>query len=262
MSMKKGVLAKWGCIPAVVILSAFLAVVSCSTATVKEYKVRVVGEFPHDSLSYTQGLFFQDGRFYESTGQWGESTFREVELETGKSLSCKNFGKEYFVEGSVMLGGVLYILTWTSHVLFKYDAATLEYIGAANYPRQGWWLTTDGKSLIASDGSSNLYFLNPETLATERKVKVRMNDRPLNYLNELEWIDGKIWANVYMTDYIVVINPKNGRVERRIDCKGLLPVNLREPRTDVLNGIAFHDGHIYLTGKYWRRLYEVELEKK
>ena len=260
--MNKGKSVNRLCRAAAVLLAVLPLAVSCGQTPVKEYKVNVVREYPHDSTSYTQGLFFRDGRLYESTGQWGESTFREVDLETGKALSRKDFGKEYFIEGSVMLGNVLYILTWTSHVLFKYDAATLEYLGAASYPRQGWGLTTDGRSLIASDGSSNLYFLDPETLATERKVKVRLDDRPVNYLNELEWIDGKVWANVYMTDLIVVINPKNGRVERRIDCKGLLPEKLREPRTDVLNGIAVNDGRIYLTGKYWRRLYEVELEKR
>lgn len=245
-----------------ILLAGTLILPSCGPKPVQEYRVRTVREFPHDSTSYTQGLFFRDGRLYESTGQWGESSFREVELETGKALNRKDFGKEYFVEGSVMLGDVLYILTWTSHVLFKYDAKTLAYIGAEKYPRQGWGLTTDGTSLIASDGSSNLYFLDPETLATQRKVKVRMNDRPVHYLNELEWIDGKVWANVYLTDNIVVIDPRSGQVEARIDCKGLLPKELREARTDVLNGIAVNAGHIYLTGKYWRRLYEVELEKK
>ena len=244
------------------LLMAGLLALSCGPTPVKEYKVRVVREFPHDSTSYTQGLFFVDGRLYESTGQWGESTFREVELETGKSLSRKDFGKEYFIEGSVMLDGILYILTWTSHVLFKYDAETLEYIGAEKYPRQGWGLTTDGTSLIASDGSSNLYFLDPATLKTQRKVKVRMNDRYIHNINELEWIDGKIWANVYMTNYIVVIDPKSGLVEARIDCRGLLPQELREARTDVLNGIAVNEGHIYLTGKYWRRLFEVELDER
>ena len=244
------------------LLGAVLLLSAGCEARVRSYRPQVVASHPHDETSYTQGLFFHEGRMYESTGQWGESTFREVDLETGKALSRKDFDKDYFIEGSTMLEGVLYVLTWTSHVLFKYDAKTLEYLGAASYPRQGWGLTTDGRSLIASDGSSNLYFLDPETLATERKVKVRMNDRPVNYLNELEWVDGKVWANVYMTDSIVIIDPKSGRVEARIDCKGLLPERLRDARTDVLNGIAVNDGHIYLTGKYWRRLYEVELQKR
>lgn len=233
---------------------------SCGPKPVREYTVRVVREYPHDPSSYTQGLFFQDGRLYESTGQWGESTFREVDLETGKALSRKDFGKEYFLEGSVMLGDVLYILTWTNHVLLRYNAKTLEYIDALRYPRQGWGLTTDGKHLIASDGSSTLYFLDPEDLHTVRKVKAKLGDRYVGYMNELEWIEGKIWANVYLTDTIVIVNPENGRVEGRIDCKGLLPDSLRDARTDVLNGIAVRDGHIYLTGKYWKRLYEIELQ--
>ena len=244
------------------VVAAGMLTLSCAPTSVKEYKVRVVKEYPHDPNAYTQGLFFEGGRLWESTGQWGKSSFREVELETGNVLSRKDFDKEYFVEGSVMLGGVLYILTWTSHVLFKYDAASLEYLGAEKYPRQGWGLTTDGKSLIASDGSSNLYFLDPADLHTIRKVKVRLDDRPVNNLNELEWIDGKVWANVYTTDWIMIIDPDSGRVEGRIDCRGLLPSKLHDARTDVLNGIAIHDGHIYLTGKNWRRLYEVELVQK
>ena len=248
--------------PAAALLLA-LALTACAPSGVTEYKARVVKEYPHDTSSYTQGLFFDGGRFWESTGQWGESTFREVELETGNALIRKEFGKEYFIEGSVMLGGILYVLTWTSHVLFKYDAATLEYIGAVKYPRQGWGLTTDGKSLIASDGSANLYFLDPETLRTTRKVTVKMNDRNVSNLNELEWIDGRVWANIYLSDDIVIINPQSGRVEGRVDCRGLLPDSLRTARTDVLNGIAVApDGLIYLTGKYWPRLYQVELEKK
>lgn len=237
---------------------AFLCV-GCS-ARVKQYKVEVVKEYPHDTGAYTQGLFFNGGRFYESTGQFGESGFREVELTTGKVLSRMNFQQKYFGEGSVMLGGNLYILTWLNKVAFVYDAKTLEYRQTYSYPREGWGLTTDGKSLIASDGSSRLYFLSPE-FKQERYVDVKMDGRAVRNLNELEYIDGKVWANVYMTDLIVIINPADGTVEASIDCSGLLPRNLREPRTDVLNGIAQDPatGKIYLTGKYWPRLYEVRL---
>ena len=231
----------------------------CS-ARVKQYKIEVVKEYTHDTKAYTQGLFFQDGRFYESTGQFGESSFREVELETGKVLSRMDFQQKYFAEGSVMLDGRLYILTWLNKVAFVYDASTLEYKQTYSYPREGWGLTTDGKSLIASDGSSRLYFLSPE-FKQERSVNVTMDGRSVRYLNELEYIAGKVWANVYMTDMIVIINPADGTVEASIDCTGLLPRNLREPRTDVLNGIAQDPatGKIYLTGKYWPRLYEVRL---
>lgn len=240
-------------------LALALLCAGCS-ARVKQYKVEVVKEYPHDTGAYTQGLFFDGGRFYESTGQFGESGFREVELATGKVLSKMNFQQKYFGEGSVMLGGNLYILTWLNKVAFVYDAKTLEYKQTYSYPREGWGLTTDGKSLIASDGSARLYFLSPE-FKQERYVDVKMDGRPVRNLNELEYIDGKVWANVYMTDLIVIINPADGTVEASIDCTGLLPRNLREPRTDVLNGIAQDPttGKIYLTGKYWPRLYEVRL---
>ena len=240
-------------------LALALVCAGCS-ARVKQYKVEVVKEYPHDTGAYTQGLFFDGGRFYESTGQFGESSFREVELSTGEVLSKMNFQQKYFGEGSVMLGGNLYILTWLNKVAFVYDAKTLEYKQTYSYPREGWGLTTDGKSLIASDGSSRLYFLTPE-FKQERYVDVKMDGRAVRNLNELEYIDGKVWANVYMTDLIVIINPSDGTVEASIDCSGLLPRKLREPRTDVLNGIAQDPatGKIYLTGKYWPRLYEVRL---
>ena len=240
-------------------LALALVCAGCS-ARVKQYKVEVVKEYPHDTGAYTQGLFFDGGRFYESTGQFGESSFREVDLATGEVLSKMIFQQKYFGEGSVMLGGNLYILTWLNKVAFVYDAKTLEYKQTYSYPREGWGLTTDGKSLIASDGSSRLYFLTPE-LKQERYVDVKMDGRAVRNLNELEYIDGKVWANVYMTDLIVIINPSDGTVEASIDCSGLLPRKLREPRTDVLNGIAQDPatGKIYLTGKYWPRLYEVRL---
>ena len=234
----------------------------CSAKT-KEYRVEVVREYAHDTGAYTQGLFFSGGKLYESTGQYGESSLRIVDLETGGVERQLDFADKYFVEGSVILDGKLYVLTWTNRVAYVYDAATLEYEGAYSYPRDGWGLTTDGKSLIASDGSSRLYFLSPE-FKLERSLTVKMDGRPLRNLNELEWIDGKIWANVYLTDMIVVINPTDGTVEASVDCSGLLPKSLRTPDTDVLNGIALDPatGKIYLTGKYWPRLYEVRLEEK
>ena len=240
-------------------VAACLACLGCS-ARVKQYKVEVVREYNHDTKAYTQGLFFAEGRFWESTGQFGESSFREVELATGKVLQKMDFQRKYFAEGSVMLDGKLFILTWLNKVAFVYDAATLQYLQTYSYPREGWGLTTDGKSLIASDGSARLYFLTPE-FQQERYVDVTMDGRPIRNLNELEYIDGKVWANVYTTDMILVINPADGKVEASIDCSGLLPRTLRSPNTDVLNGIARDpsSGKIYLTGKYWPRLYEIRL---
>ena len=241
-------------------LALALLCTACSAAGVKQYKIQVVKEYPHETDAYTQGLFFSGGHFYESTGQFGQSSFREVELATGNVLSQMHFQQKYFVEGSVMLDGKLFILTWLNKVAFVYDAATLEYRQTYSYPREGWGLTTDGKSLIASDGSSRLYFLTPE-FKQERYVDVKLNGRPQRLLNELEYIDGKVWANVYTTDLIVIINPADGTVEATVDCSGLLPAKLRKPGTDVLNGIAQDPAtsKIYLTGKYWPRLYEIKL---
>ncbi len=237
-----------------------IAATSCS-AQVKEYKLKVINSYPHSIDAYTQGLFFNEGQLFESTGQFGSSSFRMVEMKTGKAQRKLDFGKKYFVEGSVMLDGSLYILTWTNKVAFVYDAKTLKYEKTYSYPREGWGLTTDGTSLIASDGSSKIYFLNKE-FQQQKSISVTLNGRPVKYINELEWIDGKIWANVYLTDMIIIINPKTGKVESTIDCTNLLPKQLRKPDTDVLNGIAYNPEtkKIYLTGKNWPRLYEVEIQ--
>ena len=234
------------------------SILSCS-AKVERYKIEVVKAYPHDTGSYTQGLFWHDGSLYESTGLNGKSTFRKVDLQSGQALTKLPFNKKYFVEGSVILGDKHYILTWTNKVVFIYDADTLEYRSTYSYPREGWGLTTDGKSLISSDGSSRIYFLTPE-LKFERSINVTLNGRAVRYLNELEWIDGRIWANVYTTDTIVIINPDTGIVEATVDCEGLLPERLRTYDTDVLNGIAVDsEGRIFLTGKNWPELYEVKL---
>lgn len=246
-----------------VLLISLLIALACTDAGVKEYKLEVVAEYPHDTGSYTQGLFFHDGQMYESTGLHGKSTFRKVDVETGEALEKLNFDKKYFVEGSVIWNGNLYILTWESRVAFIYDAETLEYKSSWKYPREGWGITTDGKHLIASDGTANLYFMD-ENFAQKKKVLVTIEDRPVRFLNELEYIDGKIWANVYTADEIVIIDPKDGRVEGVIDCRGLLPKELRTPDTDVLNGIAYDEktGKIYLTGKNWPKIYEIKLTRQ
>ncbi len=244
------------------LIAGVLLAGACSEAQVKQYGIKVVKEYPHRTDAYTQGLFFQDGILWETTGQYGESTIRTVDLASGEPTQLKKLNSKYFGEGSVILDGVLYVLTWTNKVAFKYDAATLTYQKTLSYPREGWGITTDGKQLIASDGSANLFFLDKD-LKLLKRLPVTMNGRPLRYLNELEWIDGKIWANVYTTDTIVIINPADGKVEAAIDCSGLLPRKLRKKDTDVLNGIALDaEGRIYLTGKKWPRLYQVELVKK
>ena len=243
--------------------SFFLSSAAICRAQVRQYSLKVVAEYPHDPEAYTQGLFFKADTLCESTGQWGKSGFRKVDLETGKVFSRLNFSRKYFGEGSAVLDGRLYVLTWTSKVAFVYDAESLKFIKGYSYPREGWGLTTDGNSLIASDGSSTLYWLDGD-LRLLRSVNVRLGGRSVRYLNELEWIDGRIWANVYMTDTVLIINPDSGAVEGVVDCGGLLPAKLRTERTDVLNGIARNpaDGRIYLTGKNWPRLYEVKIVEK
>ena len=223
--------------------------------------VEVVAEYPHSTESYTQGLFFHDGRLYESTGQYGHSYFCEVDIPTGERSGRFDLDPKYFGEGSVIFDGKLYYLTWRSYVALVYDAKTRKFQKAISYPREGWGLTTDGKSLIASDGSSCIYFLD-SNLKVQRRITVRNGRKAVGMLNELEWIDGKIWANVYLTDYIVVINPDSGAVEKIIDCSGLLPESLRTPETDVLNGIAYNPEtkKIYITGKLWPRMFEIKVK--
>lgn len=244
-------------------LVACVFCVSCSAGGIKDYAIKVVKEYPHDVTSYTQGLFFHNGNLYESTGQYGSSTLRKVDLDTGKPLRKLSFSSKYFVEGSSILDDKLYVLTWQNKLAFVYDAATMEYSQSFSYPREGWGMTTDGKQLIVSDGSDKLYFLD-DKLNTVKTIKVSINGRPLRLLNELEWIDGKIWANIYTTDRIAIIDPESGDVEGLVDCTGLLPKSLRTPDTDVLNGIARNqsDGKIYITGKNWPKMYQIELVRK
>jgi len=239
----------------------YAAASQTSASSVTSYTLKVEKSYTHDRNAYTQGLFFYGGDFYESTGQWGESSFRRVRLETGDVLSITNFPDDIFIEGSCVIGGYLFILTWKNHKCYMYDLASMTKLTEFRLSGEGWGLTTDGRNLIMSDGSSNLYFINPSSFTPMRSVKVTMNGKDVYMLNELEYINGRIWANVYTEDYIVIINPATGLVEGKIDCSGLLPRTLRTRETDVLNGIAYDsgDGSIYLTGKYWPRLYKVSL---
>lgn len=260
--MKTGnVVSKFRIILVTAVLTLLFAPQMISAKGVKRYRVRVVEIFPHDIGSYTQGLFFHNGSLFESTGQKGESSFREVDLKSGKSLKIINFPYEYFVEGSVILNDKIYILTWENRVCFVYDRLTMKPLKNFFNQREGWGLTTDGVNLIMSDGSSSLFVKNPDNFADISEIKVTMDGKPIDYLNELEYINGEIWANVYLTDNIVIINPKTGIVRAVVDCKGLLPQSLRSSKTDVLNGIAYDvkSGKIYLTGKYWPKLYSIKL---
>ena len=231
------------------------------TDIVKEQRVKVEESFNHDISAYTQGLFFYDNVLYETTGNYGSSSLRRVDLKSGNVLNKIVYDKKYFAEGSCAIDGRLYVLTWMEHKCFVYDINTLKQIGEFYNPREGWGLTTDGKDLIMSDGSTKLFFLDPMTFVERRSVEVTLDGKPLGSLNELEYINGEVWANVYGSDYIVIIDPKSGSVKTRVDCRNLLPASLRRANTDVLNGIAYNPvtGYIYLTGKNWPKLYRISI---
>lgn len=254
-------------ISALITASGLMMAAGCTHAQNVEalnYGYKVEEVLPHDPSAYTQGLFFHKGILYESAGQYGESNFRQVELATGKVVKRENFDRKYFIEGSCVLGDRLYILTWREHECMVYNINTWQKIGTFRYQGEGWGLTTDGKSLIMSDGTATIKFLNPDTFGTEREIKVTLKDKNITYINELEYIKGEIWANVYGTDAILRINPDNGQVNSVVNCANLLPKLLRRPSTDVLNGIAYDEktGYIYVTGKYWPKMYRIKPVKK
>ena len=228
---------------------------------VKYYTYRVVEEYPHLRTSYTQGLQFVDGELWEGTGEYGRSHILRTDLASGKTLqSVANAGDE-FGEGITLLGDKIYQLTWLNGKLHVYNRKTLEHLATHTYNGEGWGLTTDGEKLYMSDGTHIIRVLNPETLRQERSFGVTLYGKPVNLLNELEWIDGKIWANVYTTNQIVIINPKNGVVEGVVDLTGILPKKEYDDKTDVLNGIAYDKAtkRIFVTGKNWSKLFEIKL---
>ncbi len=247
------------------VFSLLVTLASCAPRQkVATYSVKVEQEYPHDTLSYTQGLFFDGGRLFETVGQYGESRLMEVDLESGLATRMCALDSTVFAEGSCTIGDDMYVLTWLEGICLVYDKNTFELKGQYSNRRQGWGLATDGKLLVMSDGSAQLYFVSPKTFTIVRSVTVRRGGKSVNYLNELEYIDGKIWANVYQKDEIVIIDPVSGNVEGVVDCRGLLAKERRTSRTDVLNGIAYNPetGGIYLTGKYWPVMLRISLQKK
>ncbi len=224
------------------------------------YGYRVVATYPHDPQAFTQGLVYFQGDFYESTGLWGRSSVRHVDLETGQVLQQRALDDAYFGEGLTLFEDKLYQLTWKSHRGFIYDRASLDLMATFQYPTEGWGLTHDGQSLIMSDGTPHLYFLDPHTLQLQRQVMVRDDHGPVWRLNELEYIDGEVYANVWMTDRIARVDPATGRVMAWIDLSGLLSAEERA-QADVLNGIAWdaEQGRLFVTGKLWPKLFQIEL---
>ena len=221
--------------------------------------VNVIRSFPHDTSAFTQGLVWHEGFLYESTGRTGMSSLRKVELETGKVLRKVDVPAPYFAEGLVLFGGRLHQLTWQDKTGFIYDLETFQKLGTFPYQGEGWGLATDGTSLILSDGSSELRFLNPQGWAEQRSVTVKDGSEFVNDLNELEWVKGEVWSNVWHTNRIARIDPRTGAVKGWVDLTGVMA-----PQPDpeaVLNGIAYDAQHdrLFVTGKLWPTLFEISV---
>jgi glutaminyl-peptide cyclotransferase len=222
----------------------------------------VVNTFPHDPAAFTQGLIYRDGHLFESTGLKGQSSLRKVKLETGAVVERRVVDKRYFAEGLTDWGNRLLQLTWETSIGFIYDVSTFEPVGTFTYTGEGWGLTHDSSRLIMSDGTSALRFLDPSTQREIGRITVKDGDRPIERLNELEFIKGEVYANVWLTDRIAIISPATGRVTAWLDLVGLRR-GPAQPGNDVLNGIAYdaQRDRLFVTGKLWPTLYEIRVRR-
>ena len=234
------------------------------------YTYKIVNTYPHDKGAYTQGLEYLNGFLYEGTGKKGSSSIRKVDLKTGKVLQQKELDEQYFGEGITIFNNKLYQLTWQSGIGFVYDLNTFEQEKTFNYTksREGWGLTHNGEKLIKTDGTEFIWFLNPETLVEEDYIEVYTNERKVEKLNELEFVNGLIYANIWQQNTILIVNPATGKVEGVANLNGLKTTIEKEQKLEdsdeVLNGIAFDKdtNRLFVTGKHWGKLYEIELIKK
>jgi glutamine cyclotransferase len=232
-----------------------------ATGAIPVYTYKIINSYPHDPNAYTQGLIYVDGILYEGTGRRGASTLRRVELETGQVVQRLQLPPLLFGEGITLFDDRIIQLTWQSHLGFVYDRESFELLQTFTYPTEGWGLTHDGKRIIMSDGTANLYFRDPETLEEIGRIEVDDANGPVTLLNELEYINDEVYANIYRTDRIAIINPDTGQVRAYIDLTGLLGPEDRTQPVDVLNGIAYDADHdrLFVTGKWWPKLFEIEL---
>jgi glutamine cyclotransferase len=233
-------------------------------AAIPTYGVDVVHTYPHDPQAFTEGLFYLDGYLYESTGLEQHSSIRKVKLETGEVLQKLDIPAQYFGEGIVNWHSRLLSLTWRSHIGFIFDLATFKQQGQFRYDGEGWALTQDGRQILMSDGTPQIRFINPQTLKETGLITVTLDGKPVRNVNELEWVKGEIYANVWQTDWILRIDPHDGRVVGLINLAGLLRSSDRIPgQTDVLNGIAYDakGDRLFVTGKNWPKLFEIRLRR-
>jgi glutaminyl-peptide cyclotransferase len=231
-------------------------------AALLQYGYDIVHTYPHDPSAFTEGLFYLNGFLYESTGLEQHSSIRKVRIETGEVVQKLDIPAQYFGEGIVNWHGHLISLTWKSHVGFVFDLATFKLQRQFQYEGEGWALTRDDKQLIMSDGTSELRLLNPRTLTETGRIQVTLEGKPLRDVNELEWVNGEIYANVWQTNWIVRIDPGSGRVVGLVNLSGLLkPSDIVKGQTDVLNGIAYDakGNRLFVTGKNWPKLFEIRL---
>lgn len=234
----------------------------------KQLTYTVVKTYPHDTSAYTEGLSYVDGKLLESTGEKGASELKWVDLQSGKALQKTTLAPAYFGEGSVKIGNKIIMLTWQEHIGFIFDAKTLKQLGTFPYQNspEGWGLTFDGKNVLRTDGSNRIWLMNASTFKEESYIEVYDDKGAVNSLNELEYINGRIYANVYLTNKVVIINPTNGAVEAQIDLSDLVPKNYfktqEEIDNNVLNGIAWDAAgkRLFVTGKKWPKLYEIQLQ--
>jgi len=238
--------------------------VSCQKSTPDTLAYQIVSTRPHDASAYTQGFELLDGRLFESAGQYGESALREIDPANGKVLRKRPLAKTVFGEGLTILNGEMFVLTWKSGIAYVFDPETFKPLRTFNYQGEGWGLTNDGKQLIMSDGSSDLKFINPKDFSVTKTLAVKDGKTLVKNLNELEMIDGQIFANIYLSDKIARISPETGQVTGWLDLRGLKNQLNPPGRADVLNGIA-HDkatGHVLVTGKYWPQMFEIKISNK
>jgi len=255
------------CVSIAVLFFIFLALIfgtSKAPAAPPWYDYEIIAIYPHDRHALTQGLLYRDGVLFESTGLYGRSSLRKVRLESGEVLQQRNLDHNYFGEGLADWNDTLIQLTWKGEKGIVYDLATFEPLQIFSYSGEGWGLTRFEDSLVMSNGSAELLFLDPETLSEKRRVTVSAAGEPVMGLNELETVDGKIFANTWPTDTIVIIDPSNGKVTGRIDLAGLLPAADRSRYVDVLNGIAYdnNNSRLFVTGKLWPKLFEIRLRPR
>jgi glutamine cyclotransferase len=227
----------------------------------QQYGYVIVRSYPHNIGSFTQGLIYHEGYLFEGTGKNGLSSLSKINLEDAEVLMSKPLSRRYFGEGIEVVDDKIYQLTWQSHMVFVYDKENFESLGTHYNATEGWGLAYDGEQLILSDGSSTLQFMDPESFAQQRKVTVTLDGNPIDNLNELEFIDGEVWANVWQTNFILRIDPANGRVNSIIDLTGLSDNTELGSAEAVLNGIAWDASQqrLFVTGKHWAHLFEIEL---